>query len=186
MSTGEYLHHPHYHLFVKVIFNIIITFCVARSSWEAAQDWSLPVEFCHLHGLPLSWVYPAHCARDGHFLNFLLFVQLHHFTSQQVTQKSLDFLARHFLLLSVHVSTSHLDTVYVLSHHESPSCVARWAPCSSTLAPPSRNTFIWRLVSCSCSLEGLWWALRPPKTSSRCCCGARRRRSRAGNCCRRH
>ncbi|XP_019712775.1 spatacsin isoform X1 [Hippocampus comes] len=57
---------------------------VNRSSWEAAQDWSLPVEFCRLHGLPLSWVYPAHCARDGHFLNFLLFVQLHHFTSQQV------------------------------------------------------------------------------------------------------
>ncbi|XP_077424226.1 spatacsin isoform X2 [Vanacampus margaritifer] len=57
---------------------------VNRSSWEAAQDWSLPVEFCRLHGLPLSCVYPAHCARDGRFLNFLLFVQLHHFTSQQV------------------------------------------------------------------------------------------------------
>ncbi|XP_061669465.1 spatacsin isoform X2 [Syngnathoides biaculeatus] len=57
---------------------------VNRCSWEAAQDWSLPVEFCRLHGLPLSGVYPAHCARDGHFLNFLLFVQLHHFTAQQV------------------------------------------------------------------------------------------------------
>ncbi|XP_061620958.1 spatacsin isoform X2 [Phyllopteryx taeniolatus] len=57
---------------------------VNRCSWEAAQDWSLPVEFCRLHGLPLSSIYPAHCARDGHFLNFLLFVQLHHFTAQQV------------------------------------------------------------------------------------------------------
>ncbi|XP_061138808.1 spatacsin [Syngnathus typhle] len=57
---------------------------VKRSSWEAAQEWSLPVDFCRLHGLPLSCVYPAHCARDGHFLNFLLFVQIHHFTSQQV------------------------------------------------------------------------------------------------------
>ncbi|XP_077371965.1 spatacsin isoform X2 [Festucalex cinctus] len=65
---------------------------VNRSSWEAAQDWSLPVEFCRLHGLPLSCVYPTHCARDGHFLNFLLFVQLHHFTSQQVGSLLLQFI----------------------------------------------------------------------------------------------
>ncbi|XP_057692628.1 spatacsin [Corythoichthys intestinalis] len=57
---------------------------VNRCSWDAAKDWSLPVEFCRLHGIPLSGVYPAHCARDGLFFNFLCFVQLHHFTTQQV------------------------------------------------------------------------------------------------------
>ncbi|XP_077566374.1 spatacsin [Stigmatopora nigra] len=57
---------------------------VNQCSWEAAKDWSLPVDFCRLHELPLSSVYPAHCARDGLFFNFLSFVQLHHFTTQQV------------------------------------------------------------------------------------------------------
>ncbi|KAK5901569.1 hypothetical protein CesoFtcFv8_006924 [Champsocephalus esox] len=57
---------------------------VARSSYEAAQDWSLPVQFCQLHALPLSSVYAAHCAQDAHFINFLLFVQLHNFPPQQV------------------------------------------------------------------------------------------------------
>lgn len=57
---------------------------VARSSYEAAQDWSLPVQFCQLHSLPLSSVYASHCAQDAHFINFLLFVQLHNFPPQQV------------------------------------------------------------------------------------------------------
>ncbi|KAF3855403.1 hypothetical protein F7725_023458 [Dissostichus mawsoni] len=56
---------------------------VARSSYEAAQDWSLPVQFCQLHSLPLSSVYASHCAQDAHFINFLLFVQLHNFPPQQ-------------------------------------------------------------------------------------------------------
>ncbi|XP_054633322.1 spatacsin [Dunckerocampus dactyliophorus] len=57
---------------------------VSRSSWEAAQEWALPVQFCHLHALTLSSVYPAHCARDGQYIHFLLFVQLHNFPPQQV------------------------------------------------------------------------------------------------------
>nr|XP_057931633.1 spatacsin isoform X2 [Doryrhamphus excisus] len=57
---------------------------VSRSSWEAAQEWALPVQFCHLHALTLSSAYPAHCARDGQYMHFLLFVQLHHFPPSQV------------------------------------------------------------------------------------------------------
>uniref|UniRef100_A0A3B4T348 SPG11 vesicle trafficking associated, spatacsin n=1 Tax=Seriola dumerili TaxID=41447 RepID=A0A3B4T348_SERDU len=53
------------------------------SSYEAAQEWALPVQFCQLHGLKLSSVYPAHCASDGQFIHFLLFVQLHNFPPQQ-------------------------------------------------------------------------------------------------------
>ncbi|XP_039988709.1 spatacsin [Xiphias gladius] len=57
---------------------------VGRSSYEAAQEWALPVQFCQLHSLELSSVYPAHCAADGQFVHFLLFVQLHNFPPQQV------------------------------------------------------------------------------------------------------
>lgn len=58
--------------------------CV-RSSYEAAQEWALPVQFCQLHSLKLSSVYPAHCAADGQFIHFLLFVQLHNFPAEQVS-----------------------------------------------------------------------------------------------------
>ncbi|KAM3870218.1 spatacsin [Diretmus argenteus] len=57
---------------------------ISRSSYEAAQEWALPVQFCQRHSLTLSSVYPAHCADDGHFIHFLLFVQLHGFPPQQV------------------------------------------------------------------------------------------------------
>ncbi|GAA6229551.1 spatacsin-like [Lates japonicus] len=57
---------------------------ISRSSYEAAQEWALPVQFCQLHSLKLSSVYPAHCAEDGQFIHFLLFVQLHNFPPQQV------------------------------------------------------------------------------------------------------
>ncbi|KAF7649404.1 hypothetical protein LDENG_00141710, partial [Lucifuga dentata] len=57
---------------------------ISRSSYEAAQEWALPVQFCQLHGLKLSSVYPAHCAGDRQFIHFLLFVQLHSFPPQQV------------------------------------------------------------------------------------------------------
>ncbi|XP_050923328.1 spatacsin [Lates calcarifer] len=57
---------------------------ISRSSYEAAQEWALPVQFCQLHSLKLSSVYPAHCAQDGQFIHFLLFVQLHNFPPQQV------------------------------------------------------------------------------------------------------
>ncbi|XP_069570605.1 spatacsin [Brachyistius frenatus] len=57
---------------------------ISRSSYEAAQEWVLPVQFCQLHSLKLSSVYPAHCADDSHFIHFLLFVQLHNFPPQQV------------------------------------------------------------------------------------------------------
>lgn len=61
--------------------------CVCRSSYEAAQEWALPVQFCQLHGLQLSSVYPAHCADDGQFVHFLLFVQLHSFPPSQVNEQ---------------------------------------------------------------------------------------------------
>ncbi|CAN9499040.1 unnamed protein product [Ophioblennius macclurei] len=57
---------------------------ISRSSYEAAQEWVLPVQFCQLHGRSLSSVYPAHCAQDRQFIHFLLFVQLHNFPPQQV------------------------------------------------------------------------------------------------------
>ncbi|XP_041795524.1 spatacsin isoform X2 [Chelmon rostratus] len=57
---------------------------ISRSSYEASQEWALPVQFCQLHRLKLSSVYPAHCADDGQFIHFLLFVQLHNFPPQQV------------------------------------------------------------------------------------------------------
>uniref|UniRef100_A0A665VWI5 Spatacsin C-terminal domain-containing protein n=1 Tax=Echeneis naucrates TaxID=173247 RepID=A0A665VWI5_ECHNA len=57
---------------------------ISRSSYEAGQEWALPLQFCQLHGLELSSVYPTHCASDGQFIHFLLFVQLHNFPLQQV------------------------------------------------------------------------------------------------------
>ncbi|XP_014827914.1 PREDICTED: spatacsin isoform X1 [Poecilia mexicana] len=57
---------------------------ISRSSFEAAQQWALPVQFCQLHSLELSLIYPSHCAEDRQFVHFLLFVQLHNFPPQQV------------------------------------------------------------------------------------------------------
>ncbi|KAM7415261.1 hypothetical protein PAMA_019875 [Pampus argenteus] len=64
---------------------------IGRSSYEAAQEWALPVQFCQLHRLSLSSVYPAHCADDGQFIYFLLFVQLHNFPPQQVRSLAAQF-----------------------------------------------------------------------------------------------
>ncbi|XP_067348995.1 spatacsin isoform X2 [Channa argus] len=64
---------------------------VSRSSYEAAQEWALPVQFCQLHSLKLSSVYPAHCADDGQLIHFLLFVQLHNFPPQQVRSLAAQF-----------------------------------------------------------------------------------------------
>ncbi|XP_051975530.1 spatacsin [Xyrauchen texanus] len=58
---------------------------VSRSSYDAAQEWALPVQFCHFHALPLSPAYPRDCAHDGKWLNFLLFVQLHNYPLEQVS-----------------------------------------------------------------------------------------------------
>ncbi|XP_041852171.1 spatacsin isoform X2 [Melanotaenia boesemani] len=57
---------------------------ISRSSYEAAQEWALPVQFCQLHSLKLSSVYPTHCSKDRQFIHFLLFVQLHNFPPAQV------------------------------------------------------------------------------------------------------
>ncbi|XP_020490583.2 spatacsin isoform X1 [Labrus bergylta] len=64
---------------------------VVRSSYEAAQEWALPVQFCQLHSLKLSSVYPSHCAADGQFIHFLLFVQLHNFPPEQVRSLASEF-----------------------------------------------------------------------------------------------
>uniref|UniRef100_A0A1A8HQQ7 Spastic paraplegia 11 n=3 Tax=Nothobranchius kuhntae TaxID=321403 RepID=A0A1A8HQQ7_NOTKU len=58
---------------------------IYRSSYEAAQEWVLPVQFCQLHGLKLSSVYPLHCAKDRQLIHFLVFIQLHNFPPQQVS-----------------------------------------------------------------------------------------------------
>ncbi|XP_023811202.1 spatacsin isoform X3 [Oryzias latipes] len=64
---------------------------IHRSSYEAAQEWTLAVHFCQLHSLRLSKVYPVYCAQDGHFIHFLLFVQLHNFPLQQVRSLLCEF-----------------------------------------------------------------------------------------------
>ncbi|XP_067446801.1 spatacsin isoform X2 [Thunnus thynnus] len=64
---------------------------IGRSSYEAAQEWALPVQFCQLHRLTLSSVYPVHCADDGQFIHFLLFVQLHNFPPHQVRSLAAQF-----------------------------------------------------------------------------------------------
>eukprot|EP00063_Salmo_salar_P004610 XP_013979445.1 PREDICTED: spatacsin isoform X1 [Salmo salar] len=64
---------------------------ISRSSYEAGQEWALPIQFCQLHALPLSSVYPHDCAADSQWLHFLLFVQLHSYPPQQVRS-----LATHF------------------------------------------------------------------------------------------
>uniref|UniRef100_A0A8C1YXX3 SPG11 vesicle trafficking associated, spatacsin n=1 Tax=Cyprinus carpio TaxID=7962 RepID=A0A8C1YXX3_CYPCA len=85
---------------------------VCRSSYEAAQEWALPVQFCHLHALPLSPAFPQDCARDGQWLNFLLFVQLHNYPLQQVRSLAASFcpaLQSHISLAfqDLHPSSSH-------------------------------------------------------------------------------
>ncbi|XP_072290588.1 spatacsin [Eucyclogobius newberryi] len=64
---------------------------VGRCSYEAALEWSLAVQFCQVHQLRLSSAFPAHCAQDGHFVHFLLFVQLHNFPPQQVRSLASEF-----------------------------------------------------------------------------------------------
>ncbi|XP_068168365.1 spatacsin isoform X3 [Antennarius striatus] len=64
---------------------------ISRSSYQAAQVWALPVQFCQLHSLTFSSVYPSHCAHDGQFIHFLVFVQLHNFPAQQVRSLAAQF-----------------------------------------------------------------------------------------------
>ncbi|XP_056138328.1 spatacsin [Lampris incognitus] len=64
---------------------------IRRSSYEAGHEWAVPVQFCQLHSLTLSSVYPAHCAADGQWIYFLLFVQLHSFPPQQVRALAAQF-----------------------------------------------------------------------------------------------
>ncbi|XP_035497750.2 spatacsin isoform X3 [Scophthalmus maximus] len=78
---------------------------ISRSSYEASQEWALPVQFCQLHSLELSAVYPAHCADDGQFVHFLLFVQLHSFPPQQVRS----LVARFGPALQAHLNLAFQD-----------------------------------------------------------------------------
>ncbi|KAG9341188.1 hypothetical protein JZ751_019627 [Albula glossodonta] len=57
---------------------------IGRSSYEAGKEWAVAVQFCQLHDLPLTTVYPQDCAADAQWLHFLLFVQLHSYPPQQV------------------------------------------------------------------------------------------------------
>ncbi|XP_051739851.1 spatacsin isoform X1 [Ctenopharyngodon idella] len=85
---------------------------ISRSSFEAAQEWALPVQFCHLHALPLSPAYPQDCARDGQWLNFLLFVQLHRYPPQQVRSLASGFSPA----LQSHISLAFQDLHLTNSH----------------------------------------------------------------------
>ncbi|XP_056272671.1 spatacsin isoform X1 [Pseudoliparis swirei] len=78
---------------------------IGRSSYEAAQEWALPVQFCQLHRLQLSSVFPARCAEDGQFIHFLLFVQLHSFPPPQVRSLA----ARFGPTLRAHLSLAFQD-----------------------------------------------------------------------------
>ncbi|XP_056243814.1 spatacsin isoform X2 [Seriola aureovittata] len=103
---------------------------ISRSSYEAAQEWALPVQFCQLHGLKLSSVYPAHCASDGQFIHFLLFVQLHNFPPQQVRS----LVAQFSPALQAHLSLAFQD-LQVYSQRRSCGSEEQEQALSSETAP---------------------------------------------------
>ncbi|MCI4381975.1 hypothetical protein PGIGA_G00258170 [Pangasianodon gigas] len=106
---------------------------ISRSSYEAGQEWALPVQFCHLHDLPLSTQYLQDCATDGQWLNFLLFVQIHHYPPQQVRYLAASFspgLQAHLLLAFQDLQLVHSqqalegqrDSLYSLMKGEDSEC----------------------------------------------------------------
>ncbi|KAM9495528.1 spatacsin [Clarias gariepinus] len=106
---------------------------ISRSSYEAGQEWALPVQFCHLHDLPLTTQYLQDCANDGQWLNFLLFVQIHHYPLQQVKYLAASFspgLWAHFLLAFQDLQLMHSqqalegqrDSLSSLMKEESSKC----------------------------------------------------------------
>ncbi|XP_016322777.1 spatacsin [Sinocyclocheilus anshuiensis] len=107
---------------------------VCRSSYEAALEWALPVQFCHLHALPLSPAFPQDCARDGQWLNFLLFVQLHNYPLQQVRSLAASFSPA----LQSHISLAFQDLHPTSSHQalEDQGSVARALPRDESPEPP--------------------------------------------------
>uniref|UniRef100_A0A9J7XHX0 SPG11 vesicle trafficking associated, spatacsin n=1 Tax=Cyprinus carpio carpio TaxID=630221 RepID=A0A9J7XHX0_CYPCA len=107
---------------------------VCRSSYEAAQEWALPVQFCHLHALPLSPAFPQDCARDGQWLNFLLFVQLHNYPLQQVRSLAASFCPA----LQSHISLAFQDLHPSSSHQalEDQGSVAHALPRDESPEPP--------------------------------------------------
>uniref|UniRef100_A0A8C2JKU6 SPG11 vesicle trafficking associated, spatacsin n=1 Tax=Cyprinus carpio TaxID=7962 RepID=A0A8C2JKU6_CYPCA len=104
------------------------------SSYEAAQEWALPVQFCHLHALPLSPAFPQDCARDGQWLNFLLFVQLHNYPLQQVRSLAASFCPA----LQSHISLAFQDLHPSSSHQalEDQGSVAHALPRDESPEPP--------------------------------------------------
>ncbi|XP_037306899.2 spatacsin isoform X2 [Pungitius pungitius] len=108
---------------------------ISRSSYEAAQLWALPVQFCQLHGLQLSSVYPAHCADDGQFIHFLLFVQLHSFPPSQVRSLA----ARFGPALKTHLRLAFQDLQ--LSSRGRRPCDSEEQPLSPKAEEPPRELF---------------------------------------------
>ncbi|XP_016086251.1 spatacsin [Sinocyclocheilus grahami] len=105
-----------------------------QSSYEAALEWALPVQFCHLHALPLSPAFPQDCARDGQWLNFLLFVQLHNYPLRQVRSLAASFSPA----LQSHISLAFQDLHPTSSHQavEDQGSVARALPRDESPEPP--------------------------------------------------
>ncbi|XP_073327338.1 spatacsin [Pagrus major] len=114
---------------------------ISRSSYEAAQEWALPVQFCQLHSLRLSSVYPAHCAADGQFIHFLLFVQLHNFPAQQVRSLAAQFGPA----LQAHLSLAFQD-LQVYSQRR--SCEEQSASLSTEEVPgsPEHHTELFQVL----------------------------------------
>ncbi|XP_028679448.2 spatacsin isoform X1 [Erpetoichthys calabaricus] len=56
----------------------------SRTSYQSSLEWALAVQFCRVHELTLSTVYLQHCAWDNEFLQFLIFIQIHNYDSEQV------------------------------------------------------------------------------------------------------
>ncbi|KAJ8344407.1 hypothetical protein SKAU_G00317360 [Synaphobranchus kaupii] len=93
---------------------------IGRSSYEAGKEWAVAVQFCQLHDLPLSTVYPRDCAADSQWLHFLLFIQLHSYPPQQVRS-----LVSHFSpTLQTHLSLAfqHLQLRSQWEQEGGPGC----------------------------------------------------------------
>ncbi|XP_077989348.1 spatacsin-like [Glandiceps talaboti] len=56
------------------------------TSFEANQQWSLAILFCHLHKLAYSSVFLEECARADQWLRFLCFAQNYQYPQQQVLE----------------------------------------------------------------------------------------------------
>ncbi|XP_061077139.1 spatacsin isoform X2 [Conger conger] len=135
---------------------------LGRSSYEAGKEWALAVQFCELHDLPLTAVYPRGCAADGQWLPFLLFIQLHSYPPQQVRS-----LVSHFSpTLQAHLSLAfqHLQLRSQWEQEGGPGC-QRTLPSEEATDPP-RDLF--QVLLRSQRQPSAWKYLLAEATDQRC------------------